>query len=100
MKNPDVPSSPTIVVFTDHSKRRGQARGITLRSAELATRYGMKSRVRGGCHRRVLTKSCMSRARTAGVTAHEIEVARGVQVIVDERNQGKRIVVTIGPKLE
>jgi len=47
MKNPDVQSSSSIVVITDHARRRGQARGITLRSAELATLYGEKSRVRG-----------------------------------------------------
>ncbi len=97
MKNPDAQPSHSIVVFTDHSKSQGQARGITLRSAELATLYGKKSRARDGRYQRVFTKSCMSRARTGGVAPHDIEVARGVKVIVDKYNP--LLVITIYPKL-
>ena len=67
-------------------------------SAELAARFGKKRRAGGGRFQRVFTRSCMSRARMAGVAAHDIEMAINVPVVVDEHVQGTRTVISILPK--
>ena len=98
MKNSNVNFPNLTIVFTDHARQRGQSRGIKLLSAELAARFGKKRRARGGRFQRVFTRSCVSLARTAGVAAHDIEVAINVPVVVDEHVQGTRTVVSILPK--
>lgn len=87
-----------IVVFTDHARRRSQARGVRMLSAELATRFGNKTRVGGGRFQRVFTKSCIERAESAGIAVKDIEVAVGVPVIVSENEQGIRTIISVLPK--
>ena len=96
--NSDISNGDTVILFTDHARRRGQARGIKMLSAELATRFGKKRRVKGGRFQRLFTKQSMNRAREAGVAPQDIEVAVGVPVIVDEHVQGTRKIISILPK--